>query len=151
MSAGEGAVADADANGTAVEGDTNAADNNGAPADNVASAQNAAAASVASEQGETKVAAASATTLSSEAKVYVQDTKDKDSSWSNKSGALKVGDTLWANMYDGYNSVSNPGPDPGSGHASCHWRRKSSCVVGPAGTGRAESARRTGSPEPKSP
>lgn len=49
------------------------------------------------------------------------------------------------------NSVSNPGPDPGSGHASCHWRRKSSCVMGPVGTGRAESARRTGSPEPKSP
>lgn len=104
-----GAAADADANGTAVEGDANAADNNGAPADNVASAQNAAAASVASEQGETKVAAASATTLSSDAKVYVQDTKDKDSSWSNKSGALNAGDTLWANMYDGYNSVANPG------------------------------------------
>lgn len=104
-----GAAADADANGTAVEGDTNAADNNGAPADNVASAQNAAAASVASEQGETKVAAASATTLSSNAKVFIQDTKDKNSSWSNKSGALSAGDTLWANMYDGYNSVANSG------------------------------------------
>ena len=114
--AGEGAVADAGSNGAAAEDGTNAADaatdtagDKSAPADNVASAQNAAAASVASEQGETKVAAASATTLSSEAKVYVQDTKDKDSSWSNKSGALKVGDTLWANMYDGYNSVANPG------------------------------------------
>ena len=113
-----GAAADADANGTAVEGDTNAADNNGAPADNAASAQNAAAASVASEQGETKVAAASATTLSNEAKVYIQDTKDKNYSYSTKSGALKAGDTLWANMYDeveddwygtSTESVANPG------------------------------------------
>lgn len=57
-------------------------------------------ASVASEQGESKAAAASATTLSSEAKVYIQDSKDKDNSYSTKSGALNAGDTLWANMYD---------------------------------------------------
>ena len=57
-------------------------------------------ASVASEQGEPKAAAASATTLSSEAKVFIQDTKDKDNSYSTKSGALKAGETLWANMYD---------------------------------------------------
>lgn len=108
--AGEGAVADAGSNGAAAEDGTNVAGNKDASADDAANAENpAAAASVASEQGETKVAAASATTLSSEAKVYVQDTKDKDSSWSNKSGALKAGDTLWANMYDGYNSVANPG------------------------------------------
>ena len=56
--------------------------------------------SVASEQGEPKAVAASATTLSSEAKVYIQDAKDKDSSYSTKSGALKAGETLWANMYD---------------------------------------------------
>ncbi|MFR7670668.1 MAG: hypothetical protein ACLU0O_08300 [Collinsella sp.] len=30
----------------------------------------------------------------------VQDTKDKDSSYSTKSGELSAGDTLWANMYD---------------------------------------------------
>ena len=52
-----------------------------------------------------------------------------------------------------YPRIVNKGTITGkrSGHSSCHWRRKSSCVVGPAGTGRAESARRTGSPEPKSP
>lgn len=115
--AGEGAVADAGSNGAAAEDGTNAADtatntagNKDATADDAANAEKpAAVASAASEQGETKVAAASATTLSSEAKVYVQDTKDKDSSWSNKSGALNAGDTLWANMYDGYSSVANPG------------------------------------------
>lgn len=56
--------------------------------------------SVASEQGEPKAVAASATTLSGEAKVFVQDSKDKDNSYSTKSGALKAGETLWANMYD---------------------------------------------------
>ena len=98
--AGEGAAVDAGWNGAAAEDGTNVADNNSASADDTANAENpAAAASVASEQGEAK-AAASATTLTSEAKVYIQDSKDKDSSWSNKSGALKAGDTLWANMYD---------------------------------------------------
>ncbi len=74
-------------------------------------------ASVASEQGEPKAVAASATTLSSEAKVFIQDTKDKDNSYSTKSGALKAGETLWANMYDededdyysSAYSVANPG------------------------------------------
>ena len=74
--------------------------------------------SVASGQGEPKAVAASATTLSSEAKVFIQDTKDKDSSYSTKSGALKAGETLWANMYDeveddwygtSAESVANPG------------------------------------------
>ena len=98
--AGEGAAVDAGWNGAAAEDGTNVADNNSASADDTANAENpAAAASVASEQGEAK-AAASATTLTSEAKVYIQDSKDKDSSWSNKSGALKADDTLWANMYD---------------------------------------------------
>lgn len=105
--ADDNAAADADSNGAAAEdgaatGDTTAkaAGNDGATADGAAGAENAAAvASVASEQGEAK-AAASATTLTSKAKVYIQDSKDKDSSWSNKSGALKAGDTLWANMYD---------------------------------------------------
>ena len=114
--AGEGAVADAGSNGAAAEDGTNAAedgsntaDNNSASADDAANAENpAAAASVASEQGEPK-AAASAATLSSDAKVFIQDTKDKNYSYSTKSGALKAGDTLWANMYDGYNSVANSG------------------------------------------
>ena len=60
----------------------------------------ASVASVASEQGEPKAVAASATTLSSEAKVFIQDSKDKDNSYSTKSGPLNAGDTLWANMYD---------------------------------------------------
>ena len=75
-------------------------------------------ASVASEQGEPKAVAASATTLSNDAKVFIQDAKDKDNSYSTKSGALNVGDTLWANMYDEVEddwygtlteSVANPG------------------------------------------
>ena len=75
-------------------------------------------ASVASEQGEPKAVAASATTLSNDAKVFIQDAKDKDNSYSTKSGALNAGDTLWANIYDEVEddwygtlteSVANPG------------------------------------------
>ena len=77
----------------------------------------ASVAAVSSDQGEPKAVAASATTLSSEAKVFIQDTKDKDNSYSTKSGALKAGETLWANMYDededglygSSYSVDNPG------------------------------------------
>lgn len=65
-------------------------------------------------------AIASADELTSDAKVYIQDSKDKDnaSSFQWKSGALSVGDTLWANMYDeveddwydtSTESVANPG------------------------------------------
>lgn len=54
-------------------------------------------------------AVASADTLTSDAKVYIQDSKDKNSSYSTKSGALKAGETLWANVYEGYSSVINPG------------------------------------------
>ena len=54
-------------------------------------------------------AVASADTLTSDAKVYIQESKDKNSSYSTKSGALKVGETLWANVYEGYSSVTNPG------------------------------------------
>lgn len=63
-------------------------------------------------------AVASADTLTSNAKVYIQDAKDKDDSDSTKSGALNAGDTLWANMYDEVEddwygtlteSVANPG------------------------------------------
>ena len=78
----------------------------------------ASVAAVSSDQGDANaVAAASTTTLSSEAKVFIQDTKDKDNFYSTKSGALKAGETLWANMYDededdyysSASSVDNPG------------------------------------------
>lgn len=67
-------------------------------------------------------AVASADELTSDAKVYIQESKDKNNSSSTKSGALKAGETLWANMYDGVEteddwgypitetqSVANPG------------------------------------------
>lgn len=127
-SAADGAAADADANSaaasaaaddaTADQGATaSAANGDDAAADNATESENSAAASAASEQ-KNAVGAASATTLSSEAKVFIQDTKDKDSSNSTKSGALKAGETLWANMYDeveddwygtSTESVANPG------------------------------------------
>ena len=106
----DGADADQGATASAANGDD-------AAADNVTESENSAAASAASEQ-KNAVGAASATTLSSEAKVFIQDTKDKDSSYSTKSGALKAGETLWANMYDeveddwygtSTESVVNPG------------------------------------------
>ena len=108
--AADGADADQSATASAANGDDTAADN-------ATESENSAAASAASEQ-KNAVAAASATTLSSEAKVFIQDTKDKDSSYSTKSGALSAGDTLWANMYDEVEddwygttteSVANPG------------------------------------------
>ena len=87
-------------------------------AEGVSSEAPASVAAVSSNQGDANVvAAASATTLSSEAKVYIQDAQDKDNSYSTKSGALNAGDTLWANMYDededdyysSAYSVANPG------------------------------------------
>lgn len=108
--AADDAGADQGATASAANGDDTAADN-------ATESENSAAASAASEQ-KNAVAAASATTLSSEAKVFIQDTKDKDSSYSTKSGALSAGDTLWANMYDeveddwygtSTESVVNPG------------------------------------------
>lgn len=87
-------------------------------AEEVNSEAPASVAAVSSDQGDANVvAAASATTLSSEAKVFIQDTKDKDNSYSAKSGALKAGETLWGNMYDededdlygSSYSVDNPG------------------------------------------
>ena len=108
--ADEGAVAGTDANSAAASAAADGADaDQGATAssansadtaaDNATESQSSAAMPAASEQ-KNAVAAASATTLSSEAKVYIQDAKDKDNSYSTKSGALNVGDTLWANMYD---------------------------------------------------
>ncbi len=108
--ADEGAVAGTDANSAAASAAADGADaDQGATAssansadtaaDNATESENSAAAPAASEQ-KNAVAAASATTLSGEAKVFIQDAKDKDNSYSTKSGALNVGDTLWANMYD---------------------------------------------------
>ena len=72
-------------------------------AEEVNSEASASVAAVSSDQGDANVVAvASAAALSSEAKVFIQDTKDEDNSYSSqwKSGALNAGDTLWANMYD---------------------------------------------------
>lgn len=99
--AADGADADQGATASAANGDDTAADN-------ATESENSAATPAASEQ-KNAVDAASATTLSSEAKVFIQDTKDKDNSYSTKSGALKAGETLWANVYEGYSSVTNPG------------------------------------------
>lgn len=127
--ADDGAAADTGANSAAASAAADGADAdqgatasaaNGADtaADNATESENSAAVPAASEQGETGVAAASATTLSGEAKVFIQDVKDKDNSYSTKSGALSAGDTLWANMYDeveddwygtSTESVANPG------------------------------------------
>lgn len=108
--ASDGAAAEQGAPASAANGDD-------AVTDNAAGSENAAAAPATSEQ-KNVVAAASATTFSGEAKVYIQDAKDMDNSYSTKSGALNVGDTLWANMYDeveddwygtSTKSVANPG------------------------------------------
>lgn len=108
--ADDGADADQGANASAANGA-------GTAADNATESESSPAVSAASEQ-KNAVAAASATTLSSEAKVYIQDSKDMDNSYSSKYGALSVGDTLWANMYDeveddwygtSTESVANPG------------------------------------------
>ena len=53
-------------------------------------------------------------TLSSSAKVYIQDAKDKDDSYSTKSGSLSAGDTLWANVYDEEDQDEYSVPNPGT-------------------------------------
>lgn len=124
------AAADIGANDAAVEDGTGTSDaaagqgttsgaakGDDAAGDAADSGSSTAMPAVASEQGEPKAAAASATTLSSVARVCIQDTKDENYSYSTKSGALNAGDTLWANMYDkdeddyysSAYSVSNPG------------------------------------------
>ena len=131
--ADEGNAAGADANSAAASAaDDGVDDDRGATASvangdeaatgNATESENSAAAPAASEQ-KNAVAAASATTLSSEAKVYIKDSKDNAYWYSNKSGPLKAGETLWANMYDEVDteddwgdpttetqSVRNPGP-----------------------------------------
>ena len=108
--AADDASADQGTNASATNGDDTAADN-------ATESENSSATPAASEQ-KNAVAAASATTLSGEAKVFIQDSKDKDNSYLTKSGALNAGDTLWANMYDeveddwygtSTESVANPG------------------------------------------
>lgn len=108
--ADDGADADQGANASASNGA-------GTAADNATESESSPAVPADSEQ-KNAVAAASATTLSSEAKVFIQDSKDDGNSYSTKSGALKAGDTLWANMYDeveddwygtSTESVTNPG------------------------------------------
>lgn len=109
--AADGAVADQGATASAANGDDTAADNA------TESDSSAAMPAVASEQGEPKAAATSATTLSSKARVCIQDTKDENYSYSTTSGPLKADKKLWANMYDedednlygSSHSVSNPG------------------------------------------
>lgn len=131
--ADDGNAAGADANSAAASAaDDGVDDDRGATASvangdeaatgNATESENSAAAPAASEQ-KNAVAAASATTLSSEAKVYIKDSKDNAYWYSNKSGPLKAGETLWANMYDEVDteddwgdpttetqSVRNPGP-----------------------------------------
>lgn len=117
------AAADTGANGAADGADAdqgaNASSANGADtaADNATESESSPAVPADSEQ-KNAVAAASATTLSSEVKVFIQDSKDDGNSYSTKSGPLKAGDTLWANMYDeveddwygtSTESVVNPG------------------------------------------
>lgn len=113
------AAASAAADGASADQGATASTANGADtvAGNATESESSPAAPAASEQ-KNAAAAASATTLSSEAKVYIQDAKDKDNSYSTKSGALSAGDTLWANMYDeveddwygtSTESVVNPG------------------------------------------
>ena len=124
------AAADTGANGAVVEDGTGTSDaaagqgaisgavNGDDAADDAAESDNSAAMpAVASEQGEPKAVATSATTLSSKARVCIQDTKDENYSYSTTSGPLKADKKLWANMYDedednlygSSHSVSNPG------------------------------------------
>lgn len=108
--ADDGADADQGANASSANGADTAADN--------ATESESSPAVPADSEQKNAVAAASATTLSSEAKVFIQDSKDDGNSYSTKSGPLKAGDTLWANMYDeveddwygtSTESVVNPG------------------------------------------
>ena len=62
--------------------------------------------------------------LSSNAKVYIQDSKDKTSSWSYLSGTLSAGTTLWANMFDGASSYSQS-VVPNGGTWTYQWMRAS--------------------------
>lgn len=124
------AAADTGANGAAVEDGTGTSDaaagqgatsgaakGDDAAGDAADSDNSTAMPAVASEQGEPKAVATSATTLSSKARVCIQDTKDENYSYSTTSGPLKADKKLWANMYDedednlygSSHSVSNPG------------------------------------------
>ena len=67
------------------------------------------------EAVQTAEPATQAAALSSNAKVYIQESKDYRYSSSNKSGALQPGETLWANVFDGSYSYSlSVVPNPGT-------------------------------------
>ncbi len=83
--------------------------NKSVDAANLASKAAAVTAAATTQQPQDSDNAPAMQTLSSSAKVYIQDSKDKNSTWSTKSGMLNVGDVIWANMYDGYSSATNPG------------------------------------------
>lgn len=111
------ASAAADGDGADQGATASAANGSDTAADNATESESSPAVPAASEQ-KNAIAVASATTLSSEAKVFIQDARDKDNSYLTKSGALSAGDTLWANMYDeveddwygtSTESVANPG------------------------------------------
>lgn len=114
---GESAESGADASVSGSAGaNTDAA--SGQPASDASDATTSA-----DQTGENAVALASAqpasdesTALSSNAKVYIQSVKDcAYSSSYTRSGALKVGETIYANMFDGASSYSLKGvPNPGT-------------------------------------
>lgn len=109
--AADDAGADQGATASAANGDETAADN--------ATESESSPAVPADSEQKNAVAAASTTTLSSEAKVYIQDAKDMDNSYSTRYGALSAGDTLWANMYDEveddwYGTSTESVADPGT-------------------------------------
>ena len=111
-----GAAGDASTVSGALVDEAPSGDSSNAEEANPEASTSVAAAS--SDQGDVNaVAAASPTTLSSVARVCIQDAKDENYSYSTTSGPLKAGKTLWANMYDededdlygSSYSVSNPG------------------------------------------
>lgn len=111
-----GAAGDASTVSGALVDEVPSGDSSNAEEANPEASTSVAAAS--SDQGDVNaVAAASPTTLSSVARVCIQDAKDENYSYSTTSGPLKAGKTLWANMYDededdlygSSYSVSNPG------------------------------------------
>ena len=109
--AADGADADQGANASAANGADTAADN--------ATESESSPAVPADSEQKNAVTAASTTTLSSEAKVFIQDSKDDGNSYSTKSDPLKAGDTLWANMYDEveddwYGTSTEPVVNPGT-------------------------------------
>lgn len=120
VSPGDGSDASSGAIGVGVDGDEDASSGDFPDASplSVESAGSFADSGVDPQAGNVQAVSSdgdSDSSLTSSAKVYIQDAKDKDSSYSNLYGALAVGTVLWANMYDtpegSYwaSSVGNPG------------------------------------------